>query len=58
MKKTEIHLAIPLSLITTSCQGASCPALPRALLPEIFNLCKTNLTRFDNLAATFDLCRT
>ena len=41
MKKIKIHLAIPLSLITTGCQGASCSALPRALPPEIFNLCKT-----------------
>ena len=35
MNKIEIHLAIPLSVIPDSCQ------FPRALLPEIFNLCKT-----------------
>ena len=42
--------------ISDSCQLPVAP-LSHVPLPEIFNLCKTNLTAFDDLAETLDLCR-
>ena len=55
MKKIEIHLAIPLlSVIPTSCQLLRF-SLSTSSRNFMYNI---NLTRFDNLAATFDLCRT
>ena len=60
MKKIEIHLAIPLSLITTSCQGASCSALPRALLAilAILHLCLLRYFPSTNLVNCADNCYT
>ena len=67
MKKIETHLAIPLSVILASCQllcfSSAFPPVPPLLrfpllVPKFSIYARHKFKRFDNLAATLDLCIT